>query len=440
MDATMEDTTRQGQKLRFELLKLRPEVFLLWMAAAFILLTTFGGLLLFVYLMRHQFNPGGIAAGDTLSLAAIALGYLFFMAVTLLVSTVAAFPVVRVLQPLFAVCGRTLEAWRLRRMPPAEELVPGGDRPIGSAIQLRWKKGRWSYFLMGILFLLFLVAGFGASWSLPLIVYVAYMAAAGSLLSMLFFGEFRHEYCRLPRFREPSRMDRVLEAMPLWRRQIVVVGTVIAVLSALVVGEFQDAAFRIVGFRASDVSIRLAKDDFLGLVEEATEAGVALNACQPLRPELLRLNHVDVMLHKIGSSALLRYPSTPEFFDRNAPHLPRHIRFEPLNSNITPMQRNSPKEKCDELLLEYFFAAGGLRISAETQRMLTVRLGRLAALSADEKVVVTVYDEGNGTAARSQAGAIGEFLQRAYGLNPAKLFVGVGAIGKVVILPEKKRV
>jgi hypothetical protein len=209
--------------------------------------------------------------------------------------------------------------------------------------------------------------------------------------------------------------------MPLRKRQAVVVGTVIGVLSVLLVAEFQDVAFRIVGFRTSNVSIRMSKDDFVGLIDEATEAGIALNACKPLRIGTLQLHHVDVLLHKIGSSALLSYPSTPEFFDLNISHLSRRIRFGPLNSSFALMEQNAVAERCDELLLDSLFAFQDPHISTYAHRMLGMHLSRLAALAADEKVVVTILGGEDAALSLLRAQAIGSFLQREYGLTAASL-------------------
>jgi hypothetical protein len=373
------------------------------------------------------FHPGGIAAGDTLSLATIALGYLFFIAVTLFVSTFAAFPIMRCIQPALGSYTRWLERRKLRKLPRPECLVPGYGTPIGSTIQLHWKSDQVSYLFLGVLCFLMLAAGFGANWSWPLIVYVAYMAAAGSLLSMWTFGQFRHVYCRWPRRRDPSRIGQLLEAKSLPYRQAIVLGTVVGVLSLLLVAEFQDKVFQLVGFRAPNVSIRMTKDDFLGLMEEATDAGIALNPCKPLRLEAAQLHHVDVLLHKIGSSALLSYPATPEFFDSNLPQLSRRIRFGPLNSSFTAMERNSAIGRCDEFLLDSLFAEESVAISPKVSRMLRLRLGKLAALAPNERVVVTVFGGDDRKRSFMQAEAIGKILQIEYGFmaNNLSLIVDV---------------
>lgn len=407
-------------KLRWEVRKLRLDVVLASVAVALVLMSSVGALLLYSYFLRYGFNAGGIAAADTLSLLLLVFGFALTTFVVLAYVTTAAYPVTRAGHWLAGAVTEQRNVWRLRRRgatPEGEVILL-----IGNPIRQVWWDGMSTYLWFGgALLALFLLAIYYANANLRF--FMGAMLLVGVWLSHFVFGGQESRYSNWPKFKRARHpfdawMDGKRPAIK--RTLIALTVTVSAVLTQL--SWIQDASMQVIGYRKLNVSVRMSRDDFNTVVDRATRAGYALNACAPLDPNAPVIDHMDVLSHALGTTALIRYPALP--FGAPETAEAATVRFEPLNASLMVMSGVGERAPCREFLTYTIFKPGQAVFSMQGESMLEAQLAWLEGDKPSWKVSIAVLEPGElGAGSLAQAAALKAYLLRRYRLSPSSVSI-----------------
>lgn len=419
------DNTPEAMKMRWEIRKLRLDVMLAWISLGFAATLFFGALLLFLYFFRDGFNAG-ISASDTVSFSLLSFSFGVTISIVLVVGTVTAFPIVRVLHWLLAWMRNVWRRWRRGATPANEAQL----RP-GSPMRQVWREGMKSYLLLGgVLFCLF-VFGFIYVGS-DARFFMVWMLALGFVPALLVFGTQVQAYPALPEVpRTLTLFDAWLQRQPLSIRQAVIAS--IITISFISLGIFfvqeismqlQEISMQLIGYRKHDVSVRLSKEDFLVLTERATRAGYAINACQSLNPAMPVIDHIDVLWHKLGTTALIRYPALP--LGAPAEEKRKAVRFEPLNASLTVISSVIERETCREFLNDTIFQAGQAGFAWGAEERLDEQLTLLESDPARWTIHIAVLDPVGPRQTVAQAQALKAYLMRRYRLASSAIVIETG--------------
>lgn len=130
------------KKLIWDLSAARADVFLKYSASAFVIAFSLGAMLIFVYFFRHNFNPGGISASDTVSMALASAAFFLVVAIVLLLASKVTYSAAWALTGLISWSLDRLRRWRDDRVPPTAD---GGidvvalNKNLNGSILLEWK-------------------------------------------------------------------------------------------------------------------------------------------------------------------------------------------------------------------------------------------------------------------------------------------------------------
>jgi hypothetical protein len=414
--------TPADKKMRWELRKLKLDVALASLGIAFVATFSIGALLLYCYFLRHGFNAGGISASDTVSFSLLLFGFVVTTFIGLVFVTLAAFPVSRAGHWLLVCLQEKRNAWRLWR----RGATPAGEVRllIGSPMRQVWRDGMaiywWSGGLLFCVYLLgFIRAGSAARF------FMGSMLLVGLWLAIFAFGTQIPAYSAWPKVpRALSPFDAWLQRQPFSIRQAVIASIVTIGMLVFNMGWIQDASMLAIGYRKHDVSVRLSKEDFDAVFERATRAGFVVNACQSVDPAMPVIDHMDVLWHALGTTALIRYPAlplgAPEAAERAA------VQFEPLNASLTVISSVAARETCREFLIDTIFQPGQAVLARGAEHLLDEQLDWLGPDRARWTVHIAVLDPAGPGQTVAQAQALKAQLIRRYRLATSAIVIGAG--------------
>jgi len=421
-----ESVLPESLKTIWESRKLRLEVTLLALATAYAGAFALGGLLIFLYFFRHDFNAGGIAASDTVAMALCSFGFFALTSFLLLATSFAAHPIVRVIYWLL----NRYKVYRQRRhvRPGVAIDTVAMSREIGMPIRFEWKAKDRVAIGFGSLLLLFLLISMYLG---PPVLFRLFfpLLGAGGFLSLFWFGRTRHVYCLWPATETLNGFDGWMRSLSNgWRNTVV---CCVVVLSILPFGfsELQDLSFMTIGFRIQNVNVRLDKADFQQIMDKATRAGIAINPCETIEADTSVLNHVDVLWHRLGTQGLLSFPTLPVGEVR--PQYQAVIRMQPLNTDINVLEALGPALLCEEFLSDMLFKADGFTLRESAGPRLERSLGwlnkdaqgvrlRIAVHGVHPTAIVEKREESLGY---KQGRAVSSYLSRAYNLPLESILV-----------------
>ncbi|GGY49862.1 hypothetical protein [Pseudoduganella albidiflava] len=297
---------------------------------AYLVTLTFGGLLMCTYFLRNSFNPGGISASDALALSLLTFAFFVTLTIFAAFGAIGCYPLLRAV----------VEGWRLftrgRRANPEQ---PGGT------IALDWKKGNNFYLVAGIVIDAIIIV---AATAVPLLLAIQFgfmFLAFGVFPCILIFGKLVEVYSRYPRRVPDNPIDRWYQRLPYRRRQLFAVSFITGSLTLIAFPDLQDLSMKLFGYRKDRVDVRMKKEDFDFLIAQSMSAGRAVNDCEPIVAGEYLVRRVDVIWHKFGSQALLRYPAVP----MGQPELPGGMRVEIPNSDFKLVHARRDGSACAEI-------------------------------------------------------------------------------------------
>jgi hypothetical protein len=416
-------------KMRLEIRKLKLDVVVASLGIAFAASFSIGAVLLCIYFLRHHFNTGGISGSDTVPIILVGLAFGVTNLICLMYVTLAAFPVSRAGHWLLVRLREQRNAWRLRR----RGATPIGEVQLllGSPIRQGWRDGMTIFWCLGVVcfceFVYVLIYAGSAMRN-----FVGSMFPLGIFLSLFVFGTQIPTYSALPRPPPTSsRFDVWMRRQAYPVRRAVAVSAVTFITIMLQIGVTQDASMLGIGYRNHNVSVRLSKEDFQAAVELATRAGYALNACRPLDPATPIIEHMDVLWHKLSTTALIRYPALGLGAEPAAERAA--VRLEPLNASLMVMRDVAERDTCSEFLIDTIFRPGRAGFTDRAEPLLDELLNRRGIDPARWNIRIAVIDPGAPELAAAQAAALKAQLIRRYRLGASAIVIdGVRADRKRV--------
>lgn len=421
--ADVENDSRK--KLRWEIRKLKLDWALAVLGLVFIVTFSIGAFLLFLYFWRYSFNAGGISASDTVSFSLLLFGFSVTVSIALVYATIAAYPLTRTGHFLLVKMQEGRNRWRL----PRRGTTPAGEVKllIGNPMRQVWRESMTQDLWIGCFLLVFVVLGFVFA-NAGVRYFLGSMLAVGMWLSIFVFGTQVSTYSKWPKVKRTANpFDAWLDRQPFAIRQMVIASIFTVFMLAMQLSWIQDTSMLTIGFRKHDVSVRLSKEDFNAMADQAIRAGHVLQACAPLDPRMPVLDHMDVLWYGLGTRALIRYPALPlgasEATERTT------VRFEPLNASITVMSSRPERDTCREFLLTSIFRRGQATFVPGAESALEGQLGWLENDRQRWYVSIALFDPGAPTGETMvQAEAIKAYLGRRYRLPPASIFIETGRV------------
>lgn len=414
------DNTPEAMKMRWEMRKLRFDLVLACIGLGFAATLFFGALLLFFYFFRDRFNAG-ISASDTLAFSLLCFGFVIPISIGLIFGTIAAFPLARAEDWMAVSVREKRNNWRRRQ----RGMTPSGEVQLllGPPIRQVWHDGKATYFWFGVGVLVMFIPAFICAKSDVRFLMVS-MLGLGFFYALLIFGTQVQAYPLPERQGTLSAFGAWLQRKPLFIRQVLIVLIVTIMVVALEIAGFQDLSMQVIGYRKHDVSVRLSKEDFLVLIERATRAGHAVNACQPLDSAMPVIDHIDVLWHKLGTTALIRYPTLPFVLFAEAEHAT--VRLEPLNASLTVISSVTERETCREFLIDTIFQAGQAGFAWGAKDLMDEQLNFLESDPARWNIHIAVLDPVGPGKTVAQAQALKAYLMRRYRLASSAIVIETG--------------
>jgi hypothetical protein len=397
-------TENDERKAKLEFRTSRVQHALALLALVHVTAFVVGALLGFVYLVRHQFNPGGISGSDTLAMILWALGFLLTLVIGLSLATVAGFPLARLIDLVCQVCRRGL-LWIKRK-----DLFPHSGfwwaLRFGTPNQLEWHPRQGSIMFCGCV-ILAMFCWLIAVVPFELGMFFVTLLATGIFVSMIVFGTMVESFSPVPKRIKKSAFDVRMNRLSIGKRGIVITLSIVAATTFLCFGTWLDASAVLIGFREQNVNVRLAKEDFEDMLEQATRAGFAVNPCEQLTTGASTLKHVDILWQNLGSRSLLRFPSQPFW---NSTSASREIRFKTGNAAIASVVSAKVHGRCGEMLAAALFRDSDKRPRANAGARILEQLPWLGSLSPGAKIQIVVF---TGKSSATSDAAMAETLQQA---------------------------
>jgi hypothetical protein len=393
-----------AQKRKFELRLARTQYIVAVLALLHVAAFVAGALLGFAYLIRHRFNPGGISAADTLAMILWSLGFLLMLAIGLAFATMAGFPLARIVDATYSVYRRGL-LWFMRDNPFPE---PGfwWSLKYGAPNRFEWRRKERVMMFFGALMLatfcwLIAVAPF------ELGMFLVTILVPGVFISMNVFGRMVESFSPVPRSTNLSALDVRMSRLSIGKRGVVISAIIVILTTFLCMGTWLDASAVLIGFREQNVNIRLPKEDFEEMLEQATRSGIAVNPCEQLTSGASTLQHADILWQNMGTRSLIRFPSQPLWRNASAS---REIHFKTGSAALANVVSAGPQSRCGEVLADVLFRDSGKRIRSNAGAHILDQLPWLEHLKEEAKMRVVAY--GNKSAGATTDG-IAETLQQA---------------------------
>lgn len=316
--------------------KTRLEFWAKSVAIAYGVMLAIGGVSLFMYCFRNRFNPGGISVSDSLTLCFLAFAYLLVAAGLLAIGTLAA-------APLTWSYVWISEIWRGLRLR-SESMPPV---PRGWPSRLSWRPTSKAYLYLGCMVLIVLT--FSAIVG-PVQLRIVYgvMILCGTVPSLIYV-EAKPFYSVYPKAVLSTQDSPVFGAA--FKRlskkgQRWVVLSLLTIVGTLFWSSYlQDMSLWAFGFREERVTIRLSKEDFELMQAGASASGLSLDGCRAAPPNTYILHGVDIVLHKLGTHALVRYPSKNFLMDDA---LGSQIEIEIANPSFAVMRLRGKQPLCSQ--------------------------------------------------------------------------------------------
>lgn len=374
-----------NKKLKIDTWKVTFENTYLIAGLAFLVSFSIGGILLFSYFFRQNFNSGGLTVADTLSFSQLAFGFVAVIIGMLLYGAVAAFPVTRILffggQKLWGVCKRKLQKTN-------DTLRWRAEKNVGAPMQFEWKDGQIPMLILGIfaLFLLCIAAYLGPYWLKKM---AGITFGAGTFFSFIAFGRFTKVYSIWKPDSLPLNMfDRWERRLSGNRHGWLIAGIFSFVLVLFQFGMIQDLSLAAIGIRKLDIAIQVKKEDFTRISRRATQLGIVINKCDSIDTEYPYISDVDVLWHKFGTLGYINLPARP--FDEEIPvDVPLQLlKMEINNSAFSVITSEGKKNKCEEFFSDHLFDSSGKNLSMGGKALLRHKLNWLETL--DKKLTVKI--------------------------------------------------
>jgi len=297
---------------------------------------------MYLYFIRNEFSSGGISAADTVLFSLISVGFLFTLFGAIFVGTLIAYPIVRGLSEVY---------WRFKKLRPdhSEEQISDGR------YEFEWNRGTFNAFVlvMGVLTIAFL------AWTLSYFplrfsYFLPILAFLGVFPSALLFGTYKKRGSAIKQREDLSSIDRWLNGLAPTLKFLVLTVIVTGIASLYLFKETQDIAFTWVGVRKNNVNVRLTKEDFELVSRQALMAGIPLNPCEQIDVKDPFVRGADVLSQRIGTQALVRYPSVPIGETKKI----STVRVEPLAANVAVVEGPSTSNACFEFPRAMLFGTG----------------------------------------------------------------------------------
>jgi outer membrane protein OmpA-like peptidoglycan-associated protein len=282
----------------------------------------------------------------------------------------------------------------------------------GAPNRLEWRRGQKAWMVLGCLTLLFFCWPI-VSAPYELGMFFGTVLVTGMFISLSVFGKMVESFSPYPRRTGLSHLDIKMNRLPIGKQGLVVTGAVIAVTTFLNFGIWLDASAILIGFREQNVSVRLAKEDFDELLEQATRNGMAINPCEQITPGASVLRHVDIMWQNLGTRSLLRFPSQVL---GSTPRSDNVIRFKTGSNSIANVVSAGRQVRCEEFLTDVLFQEDRKHLRSYAVARLVEQLRWLRNIPPGARIRVVAYGSQSGTMsgdkeALRQALAVKSFLE-----------------------------
>lgn len=385
----------RGDEQRNRRLDFRTERVQYWLALialVHVVAFVFGALLGFAYLLMHQFNPSGINASDTLAMLLWSLGFAATLALGTGFATIAGFPAARALH--FSIKSLTKI---LRLFKPWDSFPLSGfwwDVHYGWPYKLKWRQVGGFAMLVGC-FALALIVWFIVELPLEQGSFFLAVLSLGVFLSFVAFGKMDQSY-EPWRARDASHpIDIRMQRYSARKRSFILAVVVSLSITMVHLGTWLDICATSIGFRAQNVSVRLAKEDFDELIEQSMLAGVVVNPCEDIAPESSVLRHADILWQSLGTHSLLRFPSLPLGISSKADGT---IRLRTKNDALGGVVSRRSPTQCREFLMDTLFHEGTAELRKSGSARLDEQLPWIRNRPAGWKLKVFAYpDQSAGT-------------------------------------------
>jgi hypothetical protein len=389
---------QDARKRKFDLRLTRAQYVLAVLALIHVAAFVTGALLGFAYLVRHQFNPGGISGSDTLAMILWSLGFLLLLAIGLGIATLAGFSLARIIDVTYSVTQRSL-LWFKRD----DHFPMSGfwwSLRFGTPNRLEWRRNQQAMMFFGCITL----ATF--CWLIAVVpfelgMFFVTILTPGIFIGMIVFGKMVESYSPLPRRADQSAIDIRMSRLSIERRGLVVVAVLVVLTTFLCLGTWLDASAVLIGFREQNVNIRLPKEDFEEILEQATRSGFAVNPCEQLTPGATTLQHADILWQNMGTRSLIRFPSQPLW---SSTGIRNEIRFKTGNAALVNVVRAGSQGRCGEVLADVLFRGSGKRLRSSAPAYILEQLPWLAGLPAGSKIRIVAHGSKGVTASATNDG------------------------------------
>lgn len=328
-----------------------------------------GAILMSFYFARYSFNPG-ISASDAVALSLFTFSFLFTVLIFMIFGGVSCYPLLY----LITTARRLLSELRSRR-----DLRESIDVPL-----VEWKPGYVPILVAGLIFDALMVAMLSfAPWRPVNVLLIVMFFGFGIFPCIAMFGTPR------PRLRtalQPAAhpIDRWYQAASPRKQQMFANTVIAAALIFVTFSVLQDRSMSLFGYRIENVDVRMKKEDFEFVSNRALMERRTVNSCDRIISGEYLLRGVDVLWHKVGAQALLRYPA----LSIGETEKDENIRLELPNSDFR-LVHAAPKRRCIELqyaeVVEYDTSAAELAVQ------LKEKFAALGPLPDKHRVIATIY-------------------------------------------------
>lgn len=325
------------------------------------------------------------------------LGFAATLAFGLGFATVAGFPAARVLHFVMRCFVKILKL-----IKPWNRFPLSGfwwDVHYGWPTKHEWRHGEWLLTCVGsfaLAFFVWLIVELPAEQA----TFFFAMLLIGMFLSLVVFGKMCESYEPWPR-RALHRIDIRMRRYTARKRSLIVASMVGGIITAFNLGTLLDLSATFIGFRQQNVSVRLAKEDFDELIEQATREGVAINPCEDIPAGSSVLRHADILWQSLGTQSLLRFPSLPLGI---SPKDTGTIRLKTTNASLGGVVAGGAPTRCRELLADTLFHEGTAELRPSGATRIVEQLPWVRNRPAGWKVRVVAHtDQGAGTSEAATA-------------------------------------